>query len=195
MQAYADAKEAVETLEADYAGTGDPVSYEEYIEGIDEELKEDEELAENFKAIVAKYQEVYRPSFVEAVEAFNAKDEEAKEAYFEYYAAAAYVEYLEDWKDMLVECTFYNENGELVSVEEYIANLQEYIDGLYEDLQEMVDAFNEAYDAWYYDYDPIYAISRLQLQNEQLETCIAIWEVELEKYEEIINEWLAQNAA
>lgn len=195
MQAYAAAKEAVETLEADYAEVGIPIAYEDYIEGLDSQLEEDLTLAENFRATVAKYQEVYRASFVEAVEAFNAKDEEAKEAYFEYYAADAYVDFLEALKDMLVECTFYNENGELVSVEDYIAGLQEYIDGLYEDLQELEDAFDEAYETYMYDYDPIYAISRLQLQNEQLEACIAIWEIELEKYEEIINEWLAQNAA
>ena len=195
MQAYADAKEALETLPADYSDAGIPVAYEDYVEGLDDYLKGIEERVEKCMTLLKTYENNYRPAYAAGIEEFNKQDEATIKAYFDYATAQMYVQYLLGVKAMLVPCTFINEDGEVQGVEAYIAEWQEYIDGLYEDLQVLEDAFDDAYDEYLYDYSNIYQIERLTLRNEQLEACIAIWEIELEKYEEIINEWLAQNAA
>lgn len=195
MQAYADAKEALETLPADYSEVGIPVAYEDYVEGLNDYLKNIEETVEKCMTLLKTYENNYRPAYAAGIEEFNKQDEATIKVYFDYATAQMYVQYLLGVKAMLVPCTFINEDGEVQGVEAYIAEWQEYIDGLYEDLQVLEDAFDDAFDEYQYDYSNIYQIERLTLRNEQLEACIAIWEIELEKYEEIINEWLAQNAA
>lgn len=180
---YAALAEQLETLPAAYDGVNEE-PYADFIADLEEEAAEFEEDAEALKAIIAKYEEQYRPAYVEGIEAFNEIDPLKVEAYFAYLTAQAYVDMLNEYKDMLVNVTFYDEEGNLVSVEDYIANLE----AQYKLIE---DAINAEIEAYMYDYDNIYEINRLELKIEQLEACIEIWTAELEKWEAVVNEYMS----
>lgn len=177
--------EGLATLAADYDGDGLAEPYEEYIASIDDFVAEFEADAEEVKATVKQFDEQYRPAYVEAIEAFNAADATYNELEFAAWDAEAVVDYYMEIYEMLGACVFADEEGNIVSVEEYIAEIQAQID-------EIVDAFNAEYEAYMYGYDNIYAINRLELEIEQLQTVIEILTAQLEKYEAIINEHMAE---
>lgn len=177
--------EGLATLAADYDGDGLDEPYEEYIASIDDIVAEFEADAEEVKATVKQFDEQYRPAYVEAIEAFNAADATYNELEFAAWDAEAVVDYYMEIYEMLGACVFADEEGNIVSVEEYIAEIQAQID-------EIVDAFNAEYEAYMYGYDNIYAINRLELEIEQLQTVIEILTAQLEKYEAIINEHMAE---
>ena len=180
-------EEVIADLITDYDGDGVEESYKDYIDGLDDAFKAEEEKAEEVKAVIKKYDEQYRPAYVEGVKATTEARDAYIEAYLEYRYAQAIVTFLVGEKSMLVDITFYDENGRLVNVDEYINNLEALIKAAEETIDEAIEEYNT-------DYTNVNAIERLNLQNEQLGTQIEIWTAQMTFFEAIINEWLAAHA-
>ena len=176
--------EASEDLVYDYAGDGNPVAYADYVQSITEPIEELKETAKEWKAYVAQYEEQYRPAYVEAIDAYNEANKELLELYFMVLDNEEIVEYLELIVDMIGECTFADEDGNIVSVEEYIANIEEQEEELIESINKLWNAIVEN------NIDIEIEIARLELENSQMEDQIAILSKLLEEYAKILNEWL-----
>ena len=189
--------EALEALEAEYtfpdASTA-VLPYADFIKALDDELAELESAVADFKALLAKYENQYRPAFVKGAEDYNKAEEKVVAAYFAKLEADVVVEYLEGVKNMLVECTFLDEDGTEWNVEAYIKNLEAYIEGLQAQLDKLDEDMDKAIDKYMTDYSYIYANARLELEIEQLQDCITIWQAQLEQYAAIIEAWMAKNA-
>ena len=181
-----EATEACQELWADYDGDGIEEPYAEYIQSIDEELAGIVEDAEEVKAKIAKYDTQYRPAYVEAIEAVNAMEDKYSELEFAVYDAEDVVTILEYTVNMLGECTFVDENGDIVSVEEYIANIEQEEQALIDNInalgQAIVDNNNDA----------SIQIARLQNMNAHYEELIALYSALVEKYGEILNNFMEE---
>jgi len=149
----------------------------------------DVEEAEWVKATINTYEQNYSAAYEEAVEAYNKQAEVVAKAYVDKWLANFYLESLKQEKEGLVTINYcLDEDGNPIDVLDYIAGLQAQIDVIN-------DALDAEIEAYQYDYDNIFAIQRLELENSQLEDCIDLWEIELDKYIEIIQAWISQNAA
>jgi hypothetical protein len=184
----AECEEANEALYADYDGDGDLEAYQDYIDGIDATLALIEEATSGAKAYVAKYENQYRAAYVEAIENFNAACDTYIELEFAVWAIEEDVEVFEYIVNMIGECTFADENGNIVSVEDYIANIeleeQDLIDSINEMAQEIVES----------NINKEIMIARLTNMNNHFEELIALYSAIAEKYGEILSNFMDEIA-
>lgn len=178
-----------EELRADYDGDGEEESYEEYILSINEELSAEIETAEDAKEYIAQYDTQYRPAYVDAAEAYNAALDELIELEFAVYDAEAEVEIIQGVLDMIGACTFVDEDGNIVPVEEYIANIEQKEQELVDSINEMAQLIVNA------NLDAEIMIARLENMNAHYEELIVLYSALVEKYGEILNNFMEGGSA
>ena len=175
-----DLEEQLKNLSYPYDGDN-MQSYAEYIADIKAAFEDFKNSVEEDIEEIELYENQYRPAYVEAIEAYNEAEIALAEAFFADMYAYSYVKDLEEYRDGLMKCSFVNENGYIVEVAEYIADLED-------EKQAIIDNINEQAQAIVDDnIDASIQIARLELKNEQLEAQIEIWMVILNQYAEILN--------
>lgn len=181
-----EATEAYQELQADYDGDGEIEPYEEYLQSIDDELEGYIKEAESWKEYIAQYDTHYRPAYVEAIEAVNAMEDKYSELEFAVYDAEERVEILEYTVSMIGECTFVDEDGDIVSVEEYIANIEEKEKEIVDNINTMAEMIVNN------NINAEIMIARLQNMNAHYEELIALYSALVEKYGEILNNFMEE---
>ena len=181
-----EATEAYQELQADYDGDGEIEPYEEYLQSIDDELEGYIKEAESWKEYIAQYDTQYRPAYVEAIEAVNAMEDKYSELEFAVYDAEERVEILEYTVSMIGECTFVDEDGDIVSVEEYIANIEEKEKEIVDNINTMAEMIVNN------NINAEIMIARLQNMNAHYEELIALYSALVEKYGEILNNFMEE---
>ena len=113
-------------------------------------------------------------------------EDKYSELEFAVYDAEERVEILEYTVSMIGECTFVDEDGDIVSVEEYIANIEEKEKEIVDNINTMAEMIVNN------NINAEIMIARLQNMNAHYEELIALYSALVEKYGEILNNFMEE---